>query len=62
MDHRRRRYRDGRPAFAPFYWVLVGSFMTPAELSGINQTLWPRHFVVENWSKALEPSVAARSK
>ena len=39
---------------SPFYWVLVGSFMTPAELFGVNQTFWPRHFVVENWSKALE--------
>ena len=39
---------------SPFYWVLVGSFMTPAELFGVDQSLWPRHFVVENWSKALE--------
>jgi multiple sugar transport system permease protein len=38
---------------SPFYWVLVGSFMTPAELFGINQTFWPRHFVVANWSTAL---------
>ena len=39
---------------SPFYWVLVGSFMTPTELFGVNQTLWPRHFRVENWSNALE--------
>ena len=39
---------------SPFYWVLVGSFMTPAELFGVNQSFWPRNFVVENWSKALE--------
>ena len=39
---------------SPFYWVLVGSFMTPAELFGINQTLWPRHLVIENWPSALE--------
>ena len=39
---------------SPFYWVLVGSFMTPAELFGVDQSFWPRHFVVENWSKALE--------
>ena len=39
---------------SPFYWVLVGSFMTPADLFGVNQTFWPRHFVVENWSTALE--------
>jgi len=39
---------------SPFYWVLVGSFMTPAELFGVQQSLWPRHFAVENWSRALE--------
>ena len=39
---------------SPFYWVLIGSFMTPAELFGVNQSFWPRNFVVENWSKALE--------
>jgi multiple sugar transport system permease protein len=39
---------------SPFYWVLVGSFMTPAELFGVQQSLWPRHFAVENWSMALE--------
>jgi multiple sugar transport system permease protein len=39
---------------SPFYWVLIGSFMTPAELFGINQTIWPRHFAVENWSRAVE--------
>jgi multiple sugar transport system permease protein len=39
---------------SPFYWVLVGSFMTPAELFGVNPTFWPRQFVFENWSKALE--------
>jgi multiple sugar transport system permease protein len=39
---------------SPFYWVLVGSFMTPAELFGVNQTLWPRHFAAENWARALD--------
>ena len=39
---------------SPFYWVLVGSFMTPAELFGVQQTLWPRHFAVENWVRALD--------
>jgi multiple sugar transport system permease protein len=37
---------------SPFYWVLVGSFMTPAELFGSHMSLWPRHFAVENWSGA----------
>ncbi len=39
---------------SPFYWVLSGSFMTPAELFGIDQSFWPRHFVSENWSTAWE--------
>jgi ABC-type glycerol-3-phosphate transport system permease component len=34
-----------------FYWVLVGSFMTPAEL--FSGHLWPKHLAVENWSDAL---------
>jgi multiple sugar transport system permease protein len=38
---------------SPFYWVLVGSFMTPAELFGSHMSLWPKHFAVENWSLAL---------
>jgi ABC-type glycerol-3-phosphate transport system permease component len=38
---------------SPFYWVLVGSFMTPAELFGGHMSLWPRHFAFENWSAAL---------
>jgi multiple sugar transport system permease protein len=38
---------------SPFYWVLVGSFMTPAELFGGHMSLWPKHFAVENWSVAL---------
>src|SRR5260370_41455128 len=38
---------------SPFYWVLVGSFMTPAELFGGHMSLWPKHFAVENWSAAL---------
>jgi multiple sugar transport system permease protein len=38
---------------SPFYWVLVGSFMTPAELFGGHMSLWPRHFAIENWSVAL---------
>jgi multiple sugar transport system permease protein len=38
---------------SPFYWVLVGSFMTPAELFGTHPNLWPTHFAVENWSVAL---------
>ena len=37
---------------SPFYWVLVGSFMTPAELFGGHMSLWPKHFAVENWSVA----------
>ena len=37
---------------SPFYWVLVGSFMSPAELFGVHVSLWPRHFAVENWSMA----------
>ena len=28
--------------------------MTPAELFGVQQTLWPRHFAVENWVRALD--------
>jgi multiple sugar transport system permease protein len=38
---------------SPFYWVLVGSFMTPAELFGGHMSLWPKHFAVENWTDAL---------
>jgi multiple sugar transport system permease protein len=38
---------------SPFYWVLVGSFMTPAELFGAHPRIWPEHFAVENWSTAL---------
>jgi multiple sugar transport system permease protein len=38
---------------SPLYWVLVGSFMTPAELFGGQMSLWPKHFAVENWSVAL---------
>jgi multiple sugar transport system permease protein len=38
---------------SPLYWVLVGSFMTPAELFGGHMSLWPKHFAVENWSAAL---------
>ena len=37
---------------SPFYWVLIGSFMTPAELFGGQMSLWPKHFAVENWSVA----------
>jgi multiple sugar transport system permease protein len=37
---------------SPFYWVLVGSFMTPAELFGGHMSLWPKHFAFENWSVA----------
>src|ERR1700750_2286840 len=39
---------------SPFYWVLVGSFMTPAELFGVHQSFWPSHLAAENWSRALE--------
>src|SRR3977135_1915975 len=38
---------------SPFYWVLVGSFMTPAELFGGHMSLWPKHLVTENWAVAL---------
>jgi multiple sugar transport system permease protein len=38
---------------SPFYWVLVGSFMTPEELFGGHMSFWPRHFAIENWSAAL---------
>jgi multiple sugar transport system permease protein len=38
---------------SPFYWVLVGSFMTPAELFGGHMSFWPQHFAFENWSRAL---------
>jgi multiple sugar transport system permease protein len=37
---------------SPFYWVLVGSFMTPTELFGGHMSLWPKHFAGENWSVA----------
>src|ERR1700730_11289981 len=37
---------------SPFYWDLVGSFMTPAELFGGHMSLLPKHIVVENWSVA----------
>jgi multiple sugar transport system permease protein len=37
---------------SPLYWVLVGSFMTPAELFGGHMSLWPKHFAGENWSVA----------
>ena len=38
---------------SPFYWVLMGSFSTPAELFGTHLTLWPKRLAVENWSNAL---------
>jgi multiple sugar transport system permease protein len=38
---------------SPFYWVLVGSFMTPAELFGGHMSLWPKHFAFQNWSIAV---------
>jgi multiple sugar transport system permease protein len=38
---------------SPFYWVLMGSFNTPAELFGTHLTLWPKRLAVENWSNAL---------
>jgi multiple sugar transport system permease protein len=37
---------------SPLYWVLIGSFMTPAELFGGHMSLWPKHFAFENWSAA----------
>src|SRR6202023_2456301 len=38
---------------SPFYWVLVGSFMTPAELFGSHMSSGQKHFGVENWPVAL---------
>jgi multiple sugar transport system permease protein len=38
----------------PLYWVLSGSFMTPRELFGVHFSLWPREFVFQNWSNALQ--------
>lgn len=38
---------------SPLYWVLVGSFTTPAELFSPNFSFWPKHLVLENWSLAL---------
>src|ERR1700760_4061912 len=38
---------------SPFYWVVGGSFLATAELFGGHMSLWPKHFVIENWSVAL---------
>src|SRR5689334_17329694 len=38
---------------SPFYWVLLGSFMTPTELFATHMRLFPTHWAVENWSDAL---------
>jgi multiple sugar transport system permease protein len=37
----------------PLYWVLLGSFMTPAELFSAGLSLWPQRFMFENWTTAL---------
>jgi multiple sugar transport system permease protein len=37
---------------SPFYWVLLGSFMTPAELLGGHMSLWPKHIAFGNWAEA----------
>jgi multiple sugar transport system permease protein len=37
----------------PLYWVLLGSFMTPAELFSAKFSLWPQRFIFENWTNAL---------
>jgi multiple sugar transport system permease protein len=37
---------------SPFYWVLLGSFMTPTELLGGHMPLWPTHFAFDNWGAA----------
>jgi multiple sugar transport system permease protein len=38
---------------SPLYWVLLGSFMTQAELFTPHAVFWPRHWAFENWSDAL---------
>lgn len=37
---------------SPFYWVLLGSFMTPAELFATHIVLLPQRWAVGNWSDA----------
>jgi multiple sugar transport system permease protein len=38
---------------SPFYWVLVGSLMSPRELFGSGFHLWPQQLALQNWSTAL---------
>lgn len=35
--------------FVPFYWVLLASFKTPAELRAIPPTWWPQTFTLSNY-------------
>ncbi|HXF60899.1 MAG TPA: carbohydrate ABC transporter permease [Caldilineaceae bacterium] len=35
--------------FLPFYWVLIASFKTPAELRAIPPTWWPETFTLANY-------------
>ncbi|MBI3959200.1 MAG: carbohydrate ABC transporter permease [Chloroflexi bacterium] len=35
--------------FVPFYWVVIASFKTPAELQTIPPTWWPQVFTVANY-------------
>ena len=35
--------------FLPFYWVIIASFKSPAELRAIPPTWWPEVFTLENY-------------
>jgi multiple sugar transport system permease protein len=37
----------------PFYWVLMGSFMTQRELFSPHFSWWPHQLVYQNWTNAL---------
>ncbi len=39
---------------SPYYWVLMGSLMAPAELFGVQFHLWPHQPVFANWTTALQ--------
>ncbi|MCC6167604.1 MAG: carbohydrate ABC transporter permease [Caldilineaceae bacterium] len=44
--------------FMPFYWVIVASFKTPAELREIPPTWWPQTFTFANYSEVWRAAFA----
>jgi multiple sugar transport system permease protein len=44
--------------FVPFYWVVIASFKTPAELREIPPTWWPQTFTLANYPEVWRPEFA----